>query len=141
MPNDDKQSDNDKKDTEKKDAIDKLLLSDNKKTLHDAFTLDTFLSFLDGYTSLHGCILIMTTNRINMLDPAIIRPGRIDHIIELKKCDSYQFNSMFKFFTGKNVPKDFVFEENKYTTSYLINTIIVPNKNNPEIILNKLKSQ
>lgn len=42
------------------------------------FNLTTFLSILDGHTLEDGIIFIMTTNHQERLDPAIIRPGKID---------------------------------------------------------------
>ena len=101
----------------------------------DEFTLDTLLSYLDGYSSLHGCIVIMTTNHIEVLDQALIRPGRIDHQIEFKKCDFYQFYNIYKFFTDNDLPSDYKFKENEYTTSYIINAVVIPNRSNPEKIL------
>lgn len=41
------------------------------------------LNCLDGVFSQNGTILIMTTNHIEKLDPALIRPGRIDVKLEI----------------------------------------------------------
>ncbi|ADO67336.1 putative AAA+ family ATPase [Cafeteria roenbergensis virus] len=43
-----------------------------------------FLNILDGIQENKGRIIIMTTNHVTKLDPAIIRPGRIDINIEFK---------------------------------------------------------
>lgn len=101
-------------------------------------TLDTMLEVLDGYNYLNNCIIVMTSNDPEILDDALVRPGRIDHVIKFDLCDEYQFNNMFKYYVGekyKDINKNFIFIENKYSTSYLINTIILPNKNNPKKIL------
>ena len=45
--------------------------------------LSEILNALDGMFSAHGRILITTTNHIKNLDPALIRPGRIDLKIEI----------------------------------------------------------
>ena len=105
-------------------------------------TLDIFLEVLDGYNYLNNCIVILTTNHPELLDPAITRPGRIDHTINFTFCDKYQFKNIFKFFIGYDytkINKNFIFAENKYTTSHIINTIVLPNKNNPTNILKSLK--
>lgn len=101
-------------------------------------TLDVMLEILDGYNYLNNCIVIMTTNNPDILDEALIRPGRMDHVINFGMCNEYQFDNMFKYYTGKSykkINKKFIFKENIYSTSYLINTIILPNKNNPTKIL------
>ncbi|KAH8706861.1 hypothetical protein GQ44DRAFT_629532, partial [Phaeosphaeriaceae sp. PMI808] len=41
-------------------------------------SLSTLLNVLDGLASPEGRLLIMTTNHIERLDPALIRPGRVD---------------------------------------------------------------
>ncbi|CAG8575397.1 18924_t:CDS:2 [Rhizophagus irregularis] len=43
----------------------------------------------------NGNIIIMTTNHIDFLDPACIRPGRMDVHLELGYCTHYQLNKMF----------------------------------------------
>ena len=38
---------------------------------------------MDGVEELSGVLVLAATNRIDMLDPALLRPGRFDHIIEI----------------------------------------------------------
>lgn len=45
--------------------------------------LSQFLTELDGIDELKGVLVLGATNRIDMLDPAVIRPGRFDQIIEI----------------------------------------------------------
>lgn len=116
---------------------------DNKSKIIDkSLTLDTILEVLDGYSCLNNCIIIMTSNHPEKIDPALIRPGRIDHIIHFELCTEHQFRRMFKYFLKidyKQIDKTFVFPENTYSTSHLINTIILPNMNNPRNVINILK--
>lgn len=135
----DDENPNKDEDKDKKNKKEKIISDNEYGFVVNKFTLDYLLAFLDGYSSLHGCIVIMTTNRLKVLDSALIRPGRIDHQIEFKNCDRYQFKTIYKFFTSRDLPLDYVFKENEYTTSYIINTIIIPNRNQPEKILNLLK--
>ena len=44
----------------------------------DELNLSGLLNVLDGVVDSPGRILIMTTNHVEQLDPALIRPGRID---------------------------------------------------------------
>lgn len=41
-------------------------------------TLSSLLNVLDGVHSLHNSLVFVTTNHIERLDPAMVRPGRID---------------------------------------------------------------
>lgn len=41
------------------------------------------LNFLDGVVPLDGVIIVLTTNVAVQLDAAMMRPGRIDHVIDL----------------------------------------------------------
>src|SRR3989344_5431434 len=44
----------------------------------DKLTLSFVLNCIDGAMSLNDCIYIITTNKIDKLDEAILRPGRMD---------------------------------------------------------------
>ncbi|KAK9762072.1 hypothetical protein K7432_012532 [Basidiobolus ranarum] len=59
------------------------------------FSLSTFLANLDGHSLSDGNIIIMTTNHPELLDPAVIRPGRMDLKIELGYCTHYQIQNMY----------------------------------------------
>ena len=49
-------------------------------------SLSRLLNILDGIIETPGRIIIMTTNKKDFLDKALIRPGRIDIQIEFTKC-------------------------------------------------------
>lgn len=46
-------------------------------------SMSTILNALDGVASLSGNVIMLTTNHLEHLDPALTRRGRIDHIIEI----------------------------------------------------------
>lgn len=50
-------------------------------------TLDVILNKFDGLIELSKIILVITTNHIEKLDPALIRAGRMDIKLELKNTD------------------------------------------------------
>lgn len=59
-------------------------------------SFSTILNTLDGVASKHGLIVFMTTNNIDSLEKAFIRPGRIDVTMELGYCDEHQVTSLVK---------------------------------------------
>jgi 26S proteasome regulatory subunit T2 len=64
-------------------------------------TMLELLNQLDGFDSLHDVKVIMATNRIDSLDPALIRPGRIDRKIEFPLPDQKTKRRIFNIHTSK----------------------------------------
>ena len=56
------------------------------------------LNALDGIASQEGRILFMTTNHIEKLDTALIRPGRCDMKVKLNLASKNQIKKMFERF-------------------------------------------
>ena len=57
---------------------------DSNSSIHyyqglNRLTLSGLLNAIDGVTSSEGRIVFMTTNYVDKLDPALIRPGRVDY--------------------------------------------------------------
>lgn len=118
---------------------------DYKKLYHclsdRSMTIDVILEVFDGYNYLNNCILILTSNHPELLDPAVSRPGRIDHVINFDLCDEYQFRNIFKYYVGHDyneIDPTFVFKEHILSTSYIINTVILLYYNKPAKILSML---
>jgi chaperone BCS1 len=59
-------------------------------------SLSALLNVIDGVASQEGRILIMTTNHIEKLDEALIRPGRVDMTIKFDLADSMMVKTLFK---------------------------------------------
>lgn len=64
-------------------------------------TMMQLLSELDGFSDRGNVRIMAATNRIDMLDPAILRPGRFDRIIEVPLPDEKGRESIFKIHTRK----------------------------------------
>lgn len=58
-------------------------------------TFSGLLNAMDGVTSSEERIVFMTTNHLNRLDPALIRPGRVDIKIKIDNVTEYQIKQLF----------------------------------------------
>ena len=68
--------------------------------------LASLLNSIDGLTAPSNTIFIFTTNHIEKLDPALIRPGRIDLKLEIGYVNNETFNKFCKSHYGKTIPTD-----------------------------------
>ena len=67
-----------------------------------------FLTEMDGIEELKGVLVLASTNRPDLIDPAILRPGRFDFVLEIPKPDLQAREEIFKVHTrgkplGKNI--------------------------------------
>ncbi|MFC2468990.1 MAG: ATP-dependent zinc metalloprotease FtsH, partial [Negativicutes bacterium] len=70
-------------------------------------TLNQLLVEMDGFAANEGIIIIAATNRPDILDPALLRPGRFDRQIVVDKPDVRGRLAILKVHTkGKPVDKD-----------------------------------
>ena len=80
----------------RRDSVDATQENESKS----AVTLSGLLNVLDGVSSQEGRILIMTTNHIEHLDEALIRPGRSDKKVHFKLANqiisTQLFHTVFK---------------------------------------------
>jgi transitional endoplasmic reticulum ATPase len=65
--------------------------------------LSQFLTELDGLESLKDILVIAATNRPDILDPALIRPGRIDRILFVPPPDEKTQKEIIRIYT-KDMP-------------------------------------
>ena len=54
------------------------------------------LTELDGMENMHGVVVLAATNRADMIDPALLRPGRFDKIIQIPLPDKESRRSILK---------------------------------------------
>jgi len=73
------------------------------KPIGERPTLSTLLNFIDGINSPEGIIIIMTTNHVKKLDPALLRDGRIDMRVNLDLCTKQQIIDLAENFLGVTI--------------------------------------
>lgn len=101
-------------DSEKEQNVEKKILKifktnkleDYKQSI-DNNNMSYLLNILDGIQENKGRIIIMTTNHIEKIDPAIIRPGRIDININFKPAKKRIIEEILTHYWDKNVKLDF----------------------------------
>ena len=76
---------------------------DGRESSNDKISFSTFLNLFDGVISKDGQIVFITTNKYESLDKALIRPGRIDKIVEFGPADSDQIAHMAERFSNGSV--------------------------------------
>lgn len=74
-------------------------------------TMLELLNQMDGFDAVGDVKVIMATNRIETLDPALIRPGRIDRKIEFPLPDAKTKRRIFSIHTSKMNLSDVNLEE------------------------------
>lgn len=78
--------------------------SSHQKAAYEGLNRVTFsglLNALDGVASTEARIVFMTTNYLARLDPALIRPGRVDLKEFVGHCTRHQLEQMYKrFYNG-----------------------------------------
>jgi transitional endoplasmic reticulum ATPase len=69
--------------------------------------VNSLLTELDGLQNLKNVVVLAATNRPDMLDPALLRPGRFDKVIQLPVPDEEMRYEIFKIHTkGMPLAKD-----------------------------------
>ncbi|MBU1398532.1 CDC48 family AAA ATPase, partial [Patescibacteria group bacterium] len=69
--------------------------------------ISQFLSEMDGIEELKGIVVLAATNRLDIIDPALLRAGRFDFLLELPVPDEETRLEIFKVHTrGKPLDRD-----------------------------------
>ena len=65
-----------------------------------------FCAEMDGIQSLREAVVILATNRPDLIDPAILRPGRIDRKIKVGRPNREDCNEILKVYLKPNLPRE-----------------------------------
>ena len=77
----------------------------------DKLTLGHILNLIDGIKETPGRIIIITSNFINKIDPALRREGRIDHHLNLDYITYNCLEKMYEHYYNKKLESTFTLKE------------------------------
>lgn len=92
-----------------------LLRFDQQK--ENVLDMQTLLNAMDGINENPGRVMIFTCNHVERLDPAFLRPGRIDYTLEFKKCNRVVLAEILSNFYQCPVSSDEVSLVKEYSVS------------------------
>ena len=65
-----------------------------------------FCTEMDGIESLNEVVIILASNRADLIDPAILRPGRIDRKIKVNRPDREAAREIYRIYLTEDLPYD-----------------------------------
>jgi proteasome-associated ATPase len=65
-----------------------------------------FCSEMDGIDSLNDVVIILASNRADLIDPAILRPGRIDRKIKVNRPNRAGARDIYRIYLTDDLPYD-----------------------------------
>src|SRR5207302_719375 len=77
----------------------------------EAKIIAQILSEMDGLVELHDVFVIGATNRADLVDPALLRPGRFDEIIEIPRPDRQAAEEILRIYLNEELPVQASFED------------------------------
>lgn len=92
-------------------------------------TLSGLLNALDGVSTPHGLITVLTSNEPKELDDALIRPGRIDRIEDVDYVTQEQAERLFAYFY--NQPPEFEWRVEPQTSAADLTEVFKRHMDNP----------
>lgn len=109
---------------------------DNDEVLNK-LTLSGLLNGLDGVFSCHGRILIMTTNHPEVLDSALIRPGRVDAKYLFDNCNKEQIKDLYEMFFNQPVENSQIIniKNDEYSPAHITSVFLRYRNNSKEALL------
>ena len=117
------------------DATAKML---TKLSDEEPITLDDILNVFDGIRETPGRIIVITSNHYDKLDPALIRPGRIDISLELSNASHEVISQIYYNFFKEKIDKTKLkkIKENFYSPAEINNIYLM--ERDAEKMINRL---
>jgi chaperone BCS1 len=114
--------------------------SDTDQDIEYPLSLSGLLNAVDGAANSDGRILVISTNHLEKLDPALIRPGRVDHFVELNYLETETFGQAFKlFYPSFEIPQGVRFRKN--VTPAEFQNLVLKNRENPLAVIQAVSEE
>ncbi|WP_422369862.1 AAA family ATPase [Hoeflea sp.] len=88
------------------DAIGSRAINDSQHGDYKRQVINALLEMLDGFERRSGVVVIGATNHPQNIDPALLRPGRLDRHFEIPFPDAIARQRIFEFHAGFPVPQN-----------------------------------
>ncbi|MDB6175755.1 MAG: spoVK [Chthoniobacteraceae bacterium] len=85
------------------------ILGTRRATRHSSILstlVPMFCTEMDGIESLNQVVIILASNRADLIDPAVLRPGRIDRKIKVNRPNREGAREIFRIYLTPNLPYD-----------------------------------
>jgi hypothetical protein len=83
-----------------------------------------FCTEMDGIDSLNEVVIILASNRADLIDPAILRPGRIDRKIKIDRPNREGAREIYRIYLTDDLPYDSELLKDAESTSAAIDRLI-----------------
>jgi proteasome-associated ATPase len=83
-----------------------------------------FCTEMDGIDSLNEVVIILASNRADLIDPAILRPGRIDRKIKVNRPDKEGAREIYRIYLTDDLPYDATVLKNAESKATAIDALI-----------------
>merc|ERR1712045_111743 len=125
----------DEKKNEEKDKPSEPPVNTSEKTTE--IKLSDLLEAFDGVLEMNGRMMVMTTNHLEKLDPALIRPGRVNLSLEFKRCNKQAIGEFFETFFP-NIPLDMEHVQDGVWTPAEVAQICINHQDDVELAIKKI---
>jgi proteasome-associated ATPase len=83
-----------------------------------------FCSEMDGIDSLGDVVIILASNRADLIDPAILRPGRIDRKIKVNRPNRVGAREIYRIYLTDDLPYDSPLLQNDGDVAHAIDSLV-----------------
>ncbi|HEX3816945.1 MAG TPA: AAA family ATPase [Chthoniobacterales bacterium] len=83
-----------------------------------------FCTEMDGIDSLNEVVIILASNRADLIDPAILRPGRIDRKIKVNRPNKEGAREIYRIYLTNDLPYDSALLEGTESKAAAIDALI-----------------